>query len=249
MLFVFLALIFCAASRVVYCDMLDRICMYWFHESSRNNIAPHLFCALLSSAGWRWQQLRAWHFVRYPGNLGKLQSYACVAIEQQLTGHWGNCSICRQDHRQRQGETPLDIKHGQERLHLLSLHLAWQSNHCFVTVAELRSFLASAQVTVQLQAEFPSEHFVWGCGVLEDKSLCVDQVSALPLVCFVPWFVEHVPNQKDKRWFAPVAPASRYHTTMDALSEKHEKCGAAVEKKIQGLVKPLDLTALTEERL
>ena len=52
--------------------------------------------------------------------------------------------------------------------------------------------LASAQVTVQLQAEFPSEHFVWGCGVLEDKSLCVDQASAEPLVPVVPWLSVHV---------------------------------------------------------
>ena len=43
-----------------------------------------------------------------------------------------------------------------------------------------------------LEAEFPSGCFAWGCGVLEDKSLCIDQASALPLVPIVPWFVDQV---------------------------------------------------------
>ena len=52
---------------------------------------------------------------------------------------------------------------------------------------ESRSFLASTQVVVRLEVEFPSGHFAWGCGVLEDKSLHIDPASTLPLVRIVPW--------------------------------------------------------------
>ena len=52
---------------------------------------------------------------------------------------------------------------------------------------ESRSFLASTQVVVRLEVEFPSGHFAWGCGVLEDKSLHIDPASTLPLVHIVPW--------------------------------------------------------------
>ena len=45
-------------------------------------------------------------------------------------------------------------------------------------------------MAVRLQAEVPSGYFAWGCEVLEDKSLRVDQVSAEPLVSVVPWFVD-----------------------------------------------------------
>ena len=47
--------------------------------------------------------------------------------------------------------------------------------------------LAITQLVVRLQAEVPSGYFAWGCEVLEDKSLRVDQVSTEPLVSIVPW--------------------------------------------------------------
>ena len=39
-------------------------------------------------------------------------------------------------------------------------------------------------------ADFHSGRFAWGCEVLEDKSLHIDQTSALQLVCIVPWFLD-----------------------------------------------------------
>ena len=45
-------------------------------------------------------------------------------------------------------------------------------------------------MAVRSQAEVPSGCFTWGCEVLEDKSLRVDQASAEPLVSVVPWFVD-----------------------------------------------------------
>ena len=36
-------------------------------------------------------------------------------------------------------------------------------------------------MAVLSKAEIPLGCFAWGCGFLKDKSLCIDQVSALPL--------------------------------------------------------------------
>ena len=43
---------------------------------------------------------------------------------------------------------------------------------------------------VKLWAEFPAGCFAWGCGVLENKSLCIDRLSTLPLFLYVPEFVD-----------------------------------------------------------
>ena len=48
------------------------------------------------------------------------------------------------------------------------------------------------QLVVRLQVEVPSGYFTWGCEVLEDKSLRVDQASAEPLVPVVPWLSVHM---------------------------------------------------------
>ena len=69
--------------------------------------------------------------------------------------------------------------------------------------------LDCTQLVVQLQAEIPSGYFAWGCGVLENKSLRIDQVSALPFVCIVPLFVDCVPNRRDQKSICVFTAESR----------------------------------------
>ena len=59
--------------------------------------------------------------------------------------------------------------------------------------------LDCTQLAVQSQAEIPSGYFAWGCGVLENKSLRIDQVSALPLVHNVTLLVDPIPNKRDQK--------------------------------------------------
>ena len=62
--------------------------------------------------------------------------------------------------------------------------------------------------------EVPSGCFAWGCEVLEDKSLRVDQASAEPLVSVVPWFVDvHVRTVGTSSRMSACSPSECFPST------------------------------------